>query len=135
MGLLCKSVPRSLSGLLLTEDYEIVKAFQTVYQRDRLKTGQKGRCSEPTPSQLQEILHLLQQININFSGEKLIYHIKRIAEILRQDWLFKKTGTTKTIPTEVYDDSTNDYFPNPDLPYYTDREPEDIELDKLQEIC
>ncbi|MBN4001432.1 hypothetical protein [Nostoc sp. LPT] len=134
-GLLCKSVPRSLSGLLLTEDYEIVKAFQTVYQRDRLKTCQKGRCSEPTPSQLQEMLHLLQQRNITFSPQQLIYHIKRIAEILRQDWLFKKTGTTKTIPTEVYDNSTNDYLPNPDLPYYTDCEPEDIELEKLQEIC
>ncbi|MEH2182772.1 hypothetical protein [Nostoc sp.] len=134
-GLLCKSVPRSLSGLLLTEeDYEIVKAFQTVYQRDRLKTRQKGRCSEPTPSQLQEMLNLLQQINITFSPQQLIYNLKRIAEILRQDWLFKKTGTTKTLPTEVYDNSTNDYLPNPDLPYYTDREPEDIELEKLQEI-
>ncbi|MCC5662749.1 hypothetical protein LC653_02080 [Nostoc sp. CHAB 5784] len=134
-GLLCKSVPRSLSGLLLTEDYEIVKAFQTVYQRDRLKTRQKGRCSEPTPSQLQEMLHLLQQINITFSPQQLIYHLKRIAEILRQDWLYRKTGSTKTVPTEVYDNSTNDYFENPELPYYTDREPEDIELEKLQEIC
>ncbi|NJR76172.1 MAG: hypothetical protein HC773_26525 [Scytonema sp. CRU_2_7] len=60
-GLLCKSIPRSLSGLLSTEDYEIVKAFQTVYQRDRLNTRQRGRCSEPTASQLQEMLHLLQQ--------------------------------------------------------------------------
>ncbi|NJL63735.1 MAG: hypothetical protein HC903_20215 [Methylacidiphilales bacterium] len=60
-GLLCKSIPRSLCGFLLTEDYEIIKAFQIVYQRDRLKTRQKGRCLEPAPSQLQEILHLLQQ--------------------------------------------------------------------------
>lgn len=134
-GLLCKSVPRSLSGLLLTEDYEIVKDFQTVYQRDRLKKRQKGRCFEPTPSQLQEILHLLQQKNITFSPQQLIYHIKRIAEILRQDWLYRKTGSTETVPTEVYDNSTNDYFDNPELPYYTDRELEDIELEKFQEIC
>ncbi|MEH2166790.1 MAG: hypothetical protein V7K41_08985 [Nostoc sp.] len=134
-GLLCKSVPRSLSGLLLTEDYEILKAFQTVYQADRLKTCKKGRCSEPTPSQLQEMLHLLQHININFSPKKLIYHFKRIAEILRQDWLYRKTGSTKTVPTEVYDNSTNDYFDNPELPYHKDCDPEDVELDKFQEIC
>jgi hypothetical protein len=78
-GLLCKSIPRSLSRLLLTRDYEIVKAFQTVYQRDRLKTRQKGRCSEPTPSQLQEMLHLLQQKNIILAEKDLIYHLKRIA--------------------------------------------------------
>jgi hypothetical protein len=54
---------------------------------------------------------------------------------LRQDWLYKKTGSTKTVPTEVYDNSTNNYLPNPELPYHTDRSPEDIELEKLQEIC
>ncbi|MEC4818446.1 MAG: hypothetical protein SAK29_35030 [Scytonema sp. PMC 1069.18] len=47
-GLLCKDFPRSLSKLLMTEDSEIVKAFQAVYQRDRLRLGQKGRCLEPT---------------------------------------------------------------------------------------
>ncbi|MFH7024884.1 MAG: hypothetical protein ACHBN1_05650 [Heteroscytonema crispum UTEX LB 1556] len=134
-GLLCKYIPLCLSGLLLTEDYEIVKAFQIVYQRDRLKTRQKGRCSEPTPSQLQEMLHLLQQSNIILSPQELIYHLKRIAEILRQDWLYKKTGSTKTVPTEVYDNSTNNYLPNPELPYHIDRNPEDVELEKLQEIC
>ncbi|NJR76173.1 MAG: hypothetical protein HC773_26530 [Scytonema sp. CRU_2_7] len=36
---------------------------------------------------------------------------------------------------EVYDNSTNDYFPNPELPCHTDPEPEDVELEKLQEIC
>ncbi|KAB8329952.1 hypothetical protein SD80_032545 [Scytonema tolypothrichoides VB-61278] len=128
-GLLCKSIPRSLSGLLSTEDYEIVKVFKKVYQRDRLKTHQKGRCSEPTPSQLQEMLYLLQQKNLIISQNTLIYHLKCIAEILRQDWLYKKTGSTKTVPMEVYDHSTNDYF------YHTDREPEDVELEKLQKIC
>ncbi|NMF66623.1 hypothetical protein DP113_25375 [Brasilonema octagenarum UFV-E1] len=134
-GLLCKSVTRSLSGLLSTEDYEIVKAFKTVYQRDRLKKRQKGRCSEPTPSQLQEMLYLLQQKNLIISQNTLIYHLKHIAESLRQDWLYKKTGSTKTVPMEVYDNSTNDYFPNPELPYHTDREPEDVEFERLQEIC
>jgi hypothetical protein len=132
-GLICKSIPRSCSALLSTEDCEIVKAFQTVYQRDRLKTRQKGRCSEPTRSQLQEIVHLLHQENIILSQNTLIYHLKRIAEILRQDWLYKRTGSTSTVPMELYDNSTNDYFPNPELGYYTDPAPEEIELDQLKE--
>ncbi len=134
-GLLCKSIPRSLSGLISTEDREIVKAFQTVYQSDRLKTQQKGRCSKPTQSQLEQILGLLQQKNITISLKELIAHLKRIAEILRQDWLYKKTGNTKTVPTEVYDNLTNNYFPNPELPNHTDRDPEEAELEELQEIC
>ncbi|NJR19574.1 MAG: hypothetical protein HC785_30510 [Calothrix sp. CSU_2_0] len=134
-GLLCKSIPRSLCGFLLTEDYEIIKAFQIVYQRDRLKTRQKGRCLEPAPSQLQEILHLLQQESIIFSPPELIYHLKRIAEILRQDWLYRKSRYIKTVSTEVYNNSTNDYFDNPEFPYHIDSDPEDVELEKLQEIC
>jgi predicted DNA-binding protein YlxM (UPF0122 family) len=134
-GLLCKSIPRSLCGFLLTGDYEIIKAFQTVYQRDRLKTRQKARCLEPTSSQLQEILQLLQQENVTFSPPELIHHLKRIAEILRQDWLYKKSGYIKTVPTEVYDNSTNDYFDNPNLPYHKDSDPEDVELEKFQETC
>ncbi len=133
-GLLCKSVSRSLYELIVTEDHKIVKAFQQVYQRDRVNTRQKGRCSKPTPSQLQEMLHLLQQENIIISPDELIYHLKRIAEILRQYWLYKKTGITETVPMEEYNNSKNDYFPNPELPYHTDRDPEDMESEKLQEI-
>jgi hypothetical protein len=134
-GLLGKSVSRSVPELFLTQDQKIVKVFQKVYQRDRISKRQKGRYSEPTSSQLQEMLYLLQQENIVISQEKLIYHLKRIAEILRQYWLLKKTGITKTVPMEGYDNSTNEYFPNPELPYHTDRDPEDVELEKLQEVC
>lgn len=134
-GLLCKDFPRSLSALFITGDSEIVKAFQVVYQRDRLKLGQKGRCSEPTPTQIKEMLHILQQKNIVLSPKDLISHLKRIAEILRQDWRYKKTGNPKTVPTEVYNHSTDDYIANPKLPLHTDRDPEDIELEDLQQHC
>ncbi|RUS95301.1 hypothetical protein DSM106972_090770 [Dulcicalothrix desertica PCC 7102] len=134
-GLLCKTIPRPLSKLFSAEELEIIKAFQTVYQRDRIKTRQKGRCSEPTQSQLQEILSLLQQKNLVISVKELINNLKQIAEILRQDWLYKKTGSTKTVSIEVYNDSTNNYFANPELPYYKDRDLEDIELEKFQKIC
>ncbi|NJL63734.1 MAG: hypothetical protein HC903_20210 [Methylacidiphilales bacterium] len=73
--------------------------------------------------------------SIIFSPPELIYHLKRIAEILRQDWLYRKSGYIKTVSTEVYNNSTNDYFDNPEFPYHIDSDPEDVELEKLQEIC
>lgn len=133
-GLLCKNITRPLSKLFSAADLEIIKAFQTVYRRDRLKTYQKGRCSKPTLSQLQEILALLQPQKTTISIKQLDSELKRIAEILREDWLFRKTGSTKTVPLEINDDSTNNVFPNPEL-YHTDRDPEDVELEILQETC
>ncbi|WP_407886135.1 hypothetical protein [Scytonema sp. NUACC26] len=134
-GLLCKTITRPLSKLFSAEELEIIQAFQKVYQRDRLKTCQKGRCFEPTQSQRKEILSFLRQKNIAISVKELISNLKRIAEILRQDWLYRKTGSTKTVSIEVYNDSTNNYFPNPELPYHTDYDQEDVELEKLQKIC
>ncbi|GJD19185.1 hypothetical protein RIVM261_041410 [Rivularia sp. IAM M-261] len=132
-GLLCKNITRPISELFSAADLEIIKAFQAVYRRDRLKAFQKGRCSKPTESQLQEILALLQQQNTT-SVKQLDFDLKRIAEILREDWLYRKTRSTKTVPLEINDDSTNNVFPNPEL-YHTDRDPEDVELEKLQETC
>ncbi|MBR8833747.1 MAG: hypothetical protein DSM106950_06830 [Stigonema ocellatum SAG 48.90 = DSM 106950] len=135
-ALLCRHIPRSLEPRLEKGDHEIVEVFHAVYRRDRRKSQEKGRCSEPTLKQLQEMLDLLQQRNIIMSSCKgLIYHFQRIAEILRQDTLYKKTGSPKTIPTELFDTSTNDYAPNRELPYHIDPDPEDIELEQLQGIC
>ena len=142
-ALLCKTVSRPLSKLFSPKQLEIIQAFQTVYQRDRLITRQQGRCSEPTQSQWQEILGLLQQKKIAISVKQLKSHLKHIAEILRQDWLCRKTGSTKTLPIieNYYDDSTN-YYNNStnydsDSPEFTylDRELEDVELEELQKIC
>lgn len=133
--LLSKSTPRFLSALFSIEDQEILRAFQTVYQRDRLLTNQKGRCLEPTVNQLQEMLRMLTLINYNGSQEQLVARLKYIAEILRQDWIYRKNGYTKTVSTEIYDNSINDYFENPELPIYRDRNPEDVELEKLQITC
>ncbi|MEM9924463.1 MAG: hypothetical protein AAF915_12050 [Cyanobacteria bacterium P01_D01_bin.50] len=133
--LLCKSTPRFLSTLLSIEDQEIFGAFQTVYQRDRLQIKKKGRCLEPTVNQLQEMLRVLESINYNGSPQQLIARLKYIAEILRQDWIYRKNGYTKTVSIEIYDHLTNNYFENPKLPIHTDRNPEDIELEKLQIIC
>jgi hypothetical protein len=135
-GLLCREIPRSLQPRLQEGDFTIVEVFHAVYRRDRRNTNAKRRCCEPTNNQLQEMLLLLQQKNIIFNSyRELIYHLQRIAEILRQDQLYQKTGMLKTIPTEVYDQSINDYVYNPELPYHTDPEPEEIELQQLQGVC
>ncbi|WP_413166806.1 hypothetical protein ACL6C3_08905 [Capilliphycus salinus ALCB114379] len=135
-GLLCKRIPQSLEPHFQPGDREIVEVFHAVYRRDRRRSNQKGRCCEPTPEQLQEMLHLLQQRKIPVSSLKeLIVHFKRIAEILRQDLLCRKTGSPKTIPTEIYDSSTNDYVPNPELFLYNDPAPEEVEFNQLKEKC
>ena len=134
-ALLCGYIPRSLEPHFEKGNREIVEAFHTVYRRDRRNSHEKGRCSEPTLNQLQEMSDLLQQRNIIIYPRQLIYHFKRIAEILRQDTLYRRTGSLKTIPIEVYDNSTNDYVPNVELGSYTDPELEEIELDQLKEDC
>lgn len=135
-GLLCREIPRSLKPLLQPGDNEIVKAFHVVYRRDRRNSNEKGLCAEPTIKQIQEMLTLLNKQNtIVKSSRELINHLQRIAEILRQDMIYQKTGQLKTIPTEIYEQSTDEYLPNQELPYHTDPEPEDIELQQLQSVC
>ena len=135
-GLLCREITRSVKPLLQKNDYEIVEVFHAVYRRDRRKLNEKGACAEPKITQLQEMLLLLQQRHIIVSSfPELLHHLHRIAEILRQDTIYQKTGRIKTIPTEVYEESIQDYVPNQELPYHTDPDPEDIELQELQSLC
>ncbi|MUG92028.1 hypothetical protein F7734_05955 [Scytonema sp. UIC 10036] len=134
-ALLCRHIPRSLEPRLQKGDREIVEVFYAVYRRDRRNSDKKGRCSEPTPRQLQEMRDLLQQRNITVSSSReLMCHFKRIAEILRQDTLSRRIGSPKTIPLEVYDNSTNHYVPNLELDYH-DPDLEEIEIDQLHENC
>lgn len=134
-GLLCRNIPRTLEARLQIGDGEIIRVFHAVYRRDRCNLNQKGLCTEPTPNQLQEMLGFLRQKDIILSPKELISHLKRIAEVSRQDWLYRKTGSHKTIPTEVYDNVTNIYLPNPELPYYKDPDLEEMEFNKLKEYC
>lgn len=135
-GLLCREIPRSLEPRLAKGDREIVEVFHAVYRRDRRKLKEQGLCSEPTSKQLQEMLILLQPNKTTVCSDKeLMSYLQRIAEILRQDMLYRRTGSFKTIPTEIYDKSINDYTPNLELPYYTDPDLEEIELEQLQGIC
>jgi hypothetical protein len=134
-ALLCKHIPRSLEPHFEKGDREILEVFHAVYRRDRRKSHEKGRCSEPTLNQLQEMCDLLQQKTIIHSQKKLVFHLKRIAEILRQDTLYRRTGSPKTISIEVYDNTNNDSVSNLELGYYTDPTIEELELERLKEDC
>ena len=135
-GLLCKHIPRSLEPRLEKGDREIIEVFHVVYHRDRRNSHERGRCSEPTLEQLQEMLHLLQLRNIPMSSTReLIIYFKRIAEILRQDTLCRRTGSPKTIPIEINYSLTDEDVTNRELLYYTDPAPEEIEFDQLKEVC
>ena len=98
-SLLCREVPKSLSACLKdgekgsVAERHFIEVFHAVYRRDRRESCQRGRCSEPTQLQLEEMLFLLQDKAIILRSEKeLIKKFQEIAEILRQDNHSIKTG-------------------------------------------
>ncbi|MGH2415797.1 MAG: hypothetical protein ACRDEA_19330, partial [Microcystaceae cyanobacterium] len=113
-SLLNRKLPQSLDHYLQLGDRQVVKAFQAVYWRDRLRLGQIGKkCREPNREQLQEMLALLQLQSVLINSiEELVIRLKEIAEILRQDKIFNAQAD----PLEEYDDKTHEYFINPNLP-------------------
>ncbi|MDF5717667.1 MAG: hypothetical protein PUP93_28325 [Rhizonema sp. NSF051] len=131
-ALLCKNIPHSLEQHLQKGDRRIIEVFHAVYRRDRQNSDKKGRCSEPTPNQLQEMRDLLQQTNITLSSlGELMFHFKRIAEVLQQDTLSKKIGGPKTIPLEVYNEYTKKYICTIRLDYH-EPDIEEIELEQIK---
>ena len=92
-SLLCREIPKSLSACLKDEDSHFIEVFYSVYRRDRRKSRQRGRCSQPTDAQLKEMLSFLKDKGIIISSNmELIKKFQEIAEILRQDNHSIKTG-------------------------------------------
>ncbi|WP_153009499.1 hypothetical protein [Mastigocoleus testarum] len=141
-ALLCRDIPKTLEPLLEVSDRKIVEVFHAVYRRDRLNSGKQGLSSEPTTKQLQEMIHLLGRQDLVFSTQILIYNLRRIADILRQDKLSKETGSPRTESTEIPEYSGNNfmlnpsnYIPNPNLPPSYSNDPEKMEYQDLQNLC
>lgn len=92
-SLLCREIPKSLEACLKDGQHHFIEVFHAVYRRDRRESQQRGRCSEPTQLQLEEMLFLLQDKGIILcSKSELIQKFQEIAEILRQDNHSIKTG-------------------------------------------
>ena len=136
-SLLCREVPQSLDTHFLNNERQLIEVFHAVYRRDRRKSRQRGRCSEPTRHQLEEMLCLLRDRDIILgSVHELIQHFKEIAEILRQDTYSTKTGTPKTDSINIDNSSkgSDDYFCNPNASNIKNLNCEHMEEMELREI-
>lgn len=112
-SLLCRQVPQSLEACLKDGDCNFIEVFHAVYRRDRRESRQRGRCHEPTHSQLEEMQDLLQGKGIIVdSASELIQKFKEIAEILHQDNHYITTGKPQadSIDASNSSEDNNDSF-------------------------
>ncbi|AKG24374.1 hypothetical protein [Calothrix sp. 336/3] len=105
-------------------EQHIIKAFHSVYRRDRQMQHHRGakRCPDPTHEQLQEMLTYLQksQIAIPSPGD-LMKELKHITLQLRQYDIWNSRESL-----DIFDDETQTYQTRRDLPVDSIDE-EDIE--------
>ncbi|MEO0838436.1 MAG: hypothetical protein AAF063_05975 [Cyanobacteria bacterium J06643_5] len=135
-SLLCREIPQSLDTHFTNNHSQLIEVFHEVYRRDRRKFHQRGRCSEPTYPQLEEMLCLLRDKNIILSSAyELIQHFQEIAEILRQDTYSTKIGSPKADSIDNYSRDNSDSFSQPNLSCINKNfNCEDIEEIELREI-
>ncbi len=76
---------------LSLQEQGVVEAFHGVYRRDRREKGARGKCPEPSESQLQEMRDRLCQRGIIYNySEELLEQLKTIAKFL-QEQIFNPT--------------------------------------------
>ena len=108
-----------------------VEIFHSVYRRDRLGQRQAGvrKCPDPSSTQLQEMLTLLQERKVIINSPvELIKELKQVATELRKYdiWSYRES-------LDIYDPDTGSYTPRADLP--TDSLNElDVERRELMEF-
>lgn len=111
-ALINRARPKQLERLSV-RDRSLVEVFHAVYRRDRQKQSQGAkRCPDPSATQLQEMLLLLQQKAIaTKTPAELTRELKILATQLRQYdiWSYRE-------PLEVQDVETGNYTTRRDLP-------------------
>lgn len=136
-SLLCREIPKSLKACLKDEESHFIEVFHKVYRRDRRESQQRGKCSEPTQLQLEEMLFLLQDKGIKLRSEKeLIQKFQEIAEILRQDNHSIKTGKPQADSIDVSNSSedSNDSLSTLNQLGTENNNCEDMEEKELREL-
>ncbi len=82
----------------IKRDSLLLESYHLVYRRERLKqrlAGVRGKCPPPSVEQLQQIASLLQQkANLRFSANKTLSLLQDLAELLRQDRIYARGGST-----------------------------------------
>ncbi|MDJ0518080.1 MAG: hypothetical protein QNJ74_18140 [Trichodesmium sp. MO_231.B1] len=76
---------------LSPQEQDVVEAFHGVYRRDRREKGARGKCPEPSASQLQEMRDRLFPRKIIYNSlDELLEQLKTIAKFL-QEQIFNPT--------------------------------------------
>lgn len=117
-ALLNRVRPKQLERLS-KQDASLVEVFHCCYRRDRIQQQQhrktSARCPDPSPSQLQEMLTLLQKRGANSiinNTNTLLKALRDVASQLRQYdiWSYRES-------LEVQDPETGSYVVRTDLPH------------------
>ncbi|GGA16985.1 hypothetical protein [Okeania sp. KiyG1] len=73
---------------LSPQERDVVEAFHGVYRRDRREQGARGKCPEPSESQLQEMRDRLFPRGVLYnSSDELLEQLKTIAQFLQEQIL------------------------------------------------
>jgi hypothetical protein len=99
---------------LSERDRHLVKAFHSVYRRDRrLHKQPVAKCSDPSREQLQEMLAHLQKNDVAFNDPaQLMTALHQVALQLRQYDIWNSRE-----PLELYNPEESNYTPRGDLPH------------------
>ncbi|NET78300.1 hypothetical protein [Okeania sp. SIO1F9] len=82
------NIKRYQMETLSPQEQDVVEAFHGVYRRDRREQGARGKCPEPSESQLQEMRDRLFPRGIVYnSSDELFEQLKSIAQFLQEPML------------------------------------------------
>ena len=102
---------KQLSQLSSSDRY-LVEVFHEVYRRDRRnQANRRGKCPNPTATQLTRMQTLLHSRNCVFpSTESIFIALKKVVQQLREYdiWSYRE-------PLEIYEPDSGNYTPRPDL--------------------
>ena len=117
-------------------DRTLIQAFHAVYRRDRRRQSRNRgkRCFDPSPAQLEEMSHWLQEKGLTIhSLEQLNHELRRIAKLLRQYDIWHRSGAPLTEPLEGANPDTEGYRELPDLK--TINTLDQVALQELKTFC
>ncbi len=133
-ALLNKVSDRQLDELS-AHDRTLITAFHQVYRRDRRRgrSQQTGKCPDPTPAQLQEMCHHLQQSGIRLSKSALLHELHGLAASLRHLDQWMSRGAPLAEPIDSVDPHTGQVreFPSPTA----DHDVSMLEQQDIQDFC
>ncbi|NEQ41503.1 MAG: hypothetical protein F6K40_37045 [Okeania sp. SIO3I5] len=92
---------------LSRQERDVVEVFHGVYRRDRREQGARGKCPEPSESQLQEMRNRLFPRGIVYNSSELFEQLIAIAQSLQEQTLSLEEQTLD--PTETSGSSDDDF--------------------------